>query len=424
MKIIRNANVNSPEVKRLANRDPSPDPKIETIVRSILADVRKNGLAAVNSYAKKLDGLKGNLKVTPAELNKAANLLDADTCVALRAAIVKVRDFHKYQLGKSWEFVGKDGEKLGARVRPLKRVGVYIPGGAGAYPSTVIMCVVPAQVAGVSEIVAVSPCPRGGLEPALAFTLRELGVSEIYKTGGAQAVGLLAYGAGSVKKVDKIVGPANVYAALAKKEVFGLVDIDMIAGPSEILVIADSSADPDWVAADLLSQAEHGSGYEAAICITDDLQTAKWIADCVNQQIESSSKKEALQKNIDNFGRIFVVKDMQTAVAISNQLAPEHLEIMTREARTLSLKIENAGAVFIGPWSSEPVGDYFAGPNHVLPTNGTARFSSPLGVYDFQKYMSIIEYSQKAILKHGKKIIAIAEKEGFIHHAEAVRKRL
>ena len=285
------------------------------------------------------------------------------------------------------------------------------------------MNAVPALVAGVEEIVVTTPA-KESLQPAVAFVLQELGITEVYHVGGAQAIGLLAYGAKGIEPVDKIVGPGNVFAAIAKKEVFGIVDIDMIAGPSEILVLADSSADPDWVAADLLSQAEHGSGFEAAICITDNMETAKLIDTCVQIQVENSPKRELLEKTLAQYGRILVVDNWFDGVAIANRIAPEHLEVMTREAEKLAEDLVNAGAIFIGPWSSEPVGDYFAGPNHVLPTNGTARFSSPLGVYDFLKRTSIIRYSQKAVLKNGKAIAKIAETEGFFHHAQAVLKRL
>ena len=285
------------------------------------------------------------------------------------------------------------------------------------------MNAVPALVAGVDEVVVTTPA-KDGIHPSVAFVLRELGITEVYHIGGAQAVALLAYGAKGIEPVDKIVGPGNVFAAIAKKEVFGTVDIDMIAGPSEILVMADKTADPDFVAADLMSQAEHGSGFEAAICITDNMDMAKMISACVDEQVENSPKRELLEKVLDHFGRILVVDNWFDGVAIANRIAPEHLEIMTCEAEELSKSILNAGAVFIGPWSSEPVGDYFAGPDHVLPTNGTARFSSPLGVYDFVKRMSVIHYSQKAIQKHGKAIAEMATTEGFYHHAQAVLKRL
>ncbi len=305
----------------------------------------------------------------------------------------------------------------------MRRVGLYVPGGSGTYPSTVIMCAVPAIVAGVSEIVVVTPI-KDGLQPSLAFVLRELGITEVYHVGGAQAIGLLAYGAKGIEPVDKIVGPSNVFAAIAKKEVFGVVDIDMIAGPSEILVLADATCDPDFVAADLLSQAEHGSGFEAAICITDNMETAQMISACADIQVEGSPKRELLEKALDQYGRILVVDNWFDGIEIANKIAPEHLEIMTSEAKKMSESIENAGAIFIGPYSSEPVGDYFAGPDHVLPTNGTARFSSPLGVYSFLKRTSIIEYSSAAMSKNGKAIASIASAEGFFHHAQAILKRL
>jgi histidinol dehydrogenase len=432
MQIVRNATLKSPEVRRLLGRSGHPDAALEKTVRGILAGVREGGLAAATDYARKFDGLVGSLKVSPKQLAAAAAKCPDEVRAAIRLAIRNVRDFHKHQLEKSWEITGKNGEKLGQRIRPLRRVGLYVPGGAGSYPSTVIMAAVPAQVAGVPELVVTTPAGKG-LDPAVACALQELGIREIYRIGGAQAIGLLAYGgakagttpkASDVKPVDKIVGPANVYAALAKKEVFGVVDIDMIAGPSEILVLADRTSDADWVAADLLSQAEHGSGHEAAVCITDDPQTALWISECVEQQVEWSSKRPLLEKTLANFGRILLVKDWDTGVAIANALAPEHCEVMTANPRKLAERIENAGALFLGPWSSEPIGDYVAGPNHTLPTNGTARFSSPLGVYDYLKRTSIIEYSHAAMKRNGPAAVRLAESEGFVHHADAVKRRL
>ena len=352
----------SAEIERICGREVAPSKEIHDKVMQILADIKKGGIAKATEYAQKFDGLKGkNIRVPVSAIAKSA------------AKCPK--------------------EVLGQRIRPMKRVGLYVPGGAGIYPSTVIMNAVPALVAGVEDIVVVTPI-KGEINRAVAFVLQELGITEVYHIGGAQAIGLLAYGAKDAKgktvveRVDKIVGPGNVFAAIAKKEVFGVVDIDMVAGPSEVLVMADNTCDPDFVAADLLSQAEHGSGFEAAICITDNMETAQMISACVDR------------------------------------IAPEHLEVMTSEAESMAAQIENAGAVFIGPWSSEPVGDYFAGPNHVLPTNGTGRFFSPLGVYDFLKRMSIIRYSEKAIKKNAKAIAAVATEEGFIHHAAAVLKRL
>lgn len=423
MKIVK-VKQKSAEVERLCSRAVAPTEEIYAKVREILSNVKKGGLPQVVAYAQKFDGLQGNkLRITETEIKKVAAKADPALQKALKQAIKNVKSFHENQCESSWLMEGKNGEVLGQRIRPMHRVGLYVPGGAAIYPSTVIMNAVPALVAGVEEIVVTTPA-KEGLQPAVAFALQELGITEVYHVGGAQAIGLLAYGAKGIEPVDKIVGPGNVFAAIAKKEVFGIVDIDMIAGPSEILVLADSSADPDWVAADLLSQAEHGSGFEAAICITDNMETAKLIDTCVQIQVENSPKRELLEKTLAQYGRILVVDNWFDGVAIANRIAPEHLEVMTREAETLAEDLVNAGAIFIGPWSSEPVGDYFAGPNHVLPTNGTARFSSPLGVYDFLKRTSIIRYSQKAVLKNGKAIAKIAETEGFFHHAQAVLKRL
>jgi histidinol dehydrogenase len=423
MKILK-VTPRSEEITRLCSRTVAPSREIHEKVLSILEDVKQNGVSAALRYAKEFDGLQGNsLKISPKVVNAAAAKVSETLQSAIRSAIRNVRDFHKKQLEKSWQFETKEGSVLGQRIRPMRRVGLYVPGGAGVYPSTVIMNAVPALVAGVSEIVVVTPA-RGGINPAVAFVLKELGITEIYHIGGAQAVALLAYGAKGIPVVDKIVGPGNVFAAIAKKEVFGVVDIDMIAGPSEVLVMADNSSDPDFVAADLLAQAEHGSGFEAAICITDSMEVAKDVLACVETQVESSPRKELLEKALSRYGRILVVKDWDAGISIANQIAPEHLEVMTRNADKLAERLENAGAIFIGPWSSEPVGDYFAGPNHVLPTNGTARFSSPLGVYDFLKRTSIIRYSQKAMLKNAKAIAEFASAEGFYHHAQAVLKRL
>jgi len=423
MKIVK-VKPNSAEIKRLCSRAVAPTKEIQAKVDQILLDVRTHGLPKVIEYAKAYDGLKGNrLRVSESVIEKAAQKTPPALQKALKQAIRNVKVFHQNQVEESWQITGKDGVVLGQRIRPMRRVGLYVPGGSGTYPSTVIMCAVPAIVAGVSEIVVVTPI-KDGLQPSLAFVLRELGITEVYHVGGAQAIGLLAYGAKGIEPVDKIVGPSNVFAAIAKKEVFGVVDIDMIAGPSEILVLADATCDPDFVAADLLYQAEHGSGFEAAICITDNMETAQMISACADIQVEGSPKRELLEKALDQYGRILVVDNWFDGIEIANKIAPEHLEIMTSEAKKMSESIENAGAIFIGPYSSEPVGDYFAGPDHVLPTNGTARFSSPLGVYSFLKRTSIIEYSSAAMSKNGKAIASIASAEGFFHHAQAILKRL
>ncbi|MCL2284013.1 MAG: histidinol dehydrogenase [Fibromonadales bacterium] len=407
----------SPEVLSLCRRSAAQNSEIESLVKEILRDIKENGINAAIGYAKKYDGLKtNNLKISQAQIKKAASKTSPKLKAALRQAIENVKAFHQKQVEKSWSFKGKDGEILGQKIRPLKRAGLYVPGGAGAYPSTLIMNAVPAIVAGVKELVVASP----GLESAVAFVLQELGIKEFYHIGGAQAIGFLAYVAG----VDKIVGPGNVFAAFAKKEVFGTVDIDMIAGPSEIAVLADCTANPEWVAADMLSQAEHGSGFEASVCVTDSPSFAKKLADCLAKQVEASPKREILEKSLRAYGRIFIAKNMKAAVEIVNKIAPEHLEIVAKNQDELEKLVENAGAIFIGPYSAEPVGDYFAGPNHVLPTNGTARFASPLGVYDFIKKTSIIRYNKKALLKNGESIAEMANSEGFYHHAKAVTIRL
>lgn len=423
MKIVE-VKPDSSEISRLCSRTVAPTVGILKKVQEIIADVQNGGIEKALYYAKEFDSLKtDSLRVDAKEIEGAASLVSDELKNALDLAILNVKSFHEHQQEKSWSFEASDGVVLGQRIRPMHRVGLYVPGGSGAYPSTVIMNAVPAMIAGVQEIVVVTPI-KDKLNPALAYVLKSLSITEVYHIGGAQAIALLAYGAEGVAPVDKIVGPGNVFATIAKKEVFGVVDIDMIAGPSEILVMADATANPEYVAADLLSQAEHGSGFEASICITNDLDTAQSISTAVKEQVEVSPKKDLLYKSLEVYGRILLVKNWEDGVQIANHIAPEHLEIITENAALLSEKIVNAGAIFIGPYSSEPVGDYFAGPNHVLPTNGTARFFSPLGVYDFIKRTSVIEYSKEAIQKHAKSIASIAESEGFIHHAAAVLKRL
>jgi len=412
------------EMLKICSRSAAQSIEIEKLVRKILLDVKNGGLEAAVRYAKKYDGLKkDNLRISEAEIKRAASKIDANLKKALKQAIENVKFFHQKQTEKSWDFKGKDGEVLGQKIRPLKRVGLYVPGGAGIYPSTLIMNAVPALVAGVKELVVVSPV-KDGLHSSIAYVLLELGIKEVYHIGGAQAIGLLAYGAKGIAPVDKIVGPGNVFAAFAKKEVFGTVDIDMIAGPSEIAVLADATANPEWVAADMLSQAEHGSGFEASVCVTDSLAFAKKLAVCIEKQVKASPKKEILEKSLSAYGRIFLAKNMKEAASIVNKIAPEHLEIVAKNQDELEKMIENAGAIFVGAYSSEPVGDYFAGPNHVLPTNGTARFASPLGVYDFLKRTSIIRYSKKALQKNVTNIAKIAKSEGFYHHARAVEVRV
>lgn len=424
---IIKANSFSAEVQKICSRSAGQSIEIEVLVKKILLDIKENGLNAALNYAKKYDGLtKDNLKINSAQIKQAASKIEPNLKVALKEAIQNVKNFHQKQIEKSYSFKGKDSEVLGQKIRALKRVGLYVPSGSGVYPSTLIMNAVPAIVAGVKELVVVSPI-KNGLHSSIAFLLQEFGIKEVYHIGGAQAIGLLAYGGGcganKIEQVDKIVGPGNVFAAFAKKEVFGTVDIDMIAGPSEILVLADNTANPNFVAADMLSQAEHGSGFEASICVTDSITFAKKLVQCIDEQVKSSPKKDILEKALFNYGKIFVAKNMRAAIDIVNKIAPEHLEIIAKYENKIEAQIENAGAIFIGSYSAESVGDYFAGSNHVLPTNGTARFASPLGVYDFIKRTSIIRYNKKALLKNAKKIAGIAYSEGFYHHAKAVEVR-
>ena len=409
----------------ILSRGASPDAETEAKVRRILSDVKDAGIAAATAYAREFDGLgaKQNLRIPVKSLDAAAAKCPRNVQEAIRRAIRQVRAFHEKQREESWVMEGAAGQWVGMRVSPLHRVGLYVPGGAGAYPSTVVMNVVPARVAGVSEIAVVTPCSRG-IDPAVAYALRELSVDEVYAIGGAQAIGLLAYGGKGVAPVDKIVGPCNVWASVAKREVFGTVAIDNIAGPSEILCMFDASVNPEWVAADLLSQAEHGSGWEAAIGLTVDPAAAQAVSEAVRRQMESSPRRAMLETSLSRNGLLMVCTTWTEALEIANRIAPEHAELLAENVQELLEGLRNAGAIFVGPWTSEPVGDYMAGPNHVLPTSGTARFASPLGVHDFIKRTSLLLYGPQAIAADGPHIANLAEAEGFFHHAEAVRMRL
>ncbi|KAB2333042.1 histidinol dehydrogenase [Bacillus mesophilum] len=395
-------------------------------VQSIIADVRKNGNAAVLKYTEKFDGIAlSSILATSEEIEEAYTLLEKEQKEIIQRAAANIRAFHEKQRIQSWITTDADGTTLGQKVTPLDSAGLYVPGGTAAYPSSVLMNVIPAQVAGVSKIVITSPPDRttGKLPPAVLVAANEAGVTEIYKVGGAQAIAALAYGTETIPAVDKITGPGNIYVALAKREVYGDVDIDMIAGPSEIVVLADETAFPKEVAADLLSQAEHDER-ACAILVTDSMTLAENVKLEVEKQLETLPRKEIAASSIENYGAIYVTDSMDEAVDLVNQLAPEHLELLTEEPMTLLGSIRHAGAIFMGRYSSEPVGDYFAGPNHVLPTNGTARFSSPLSVDDFVKKSSIIYYSEKALRKNAEDIAAFARMEGLEAHARAVESRL
>jgi histidinol dehydrogenase len=394
---------------------------VERSVRDIVADVRARGDDAVRDCTQRFDGI-ARVELAPVPLEVLRELhgrVDGGFLAALRGAIANVRKFHRGQVRETSWIEEPDGTRLGLRYLPLSSVGLYVPGGAAAYPSTIVMNAVPAQIAGVARIVVVTPPARFRENPHIAAALVELGLEEVYTIGGAQAVAALAYGTKSIPRVEKIVGPGNMYVAIAKKLVFGVVDIDMVAGPSEIVVVADEYADPSWVAADLLSQAEHGTGMEVAMLFTPSRELAEQVRDELDIQVERLPHAKEVRGVLDR-NALVVVRDLDEAADAVNEFAPEHLELMVRDPYALLEKVRNAGAVFLGSYSPEPVSDYFAGPNHVLPTSGAARYASPLGVYDFQKCMNVIEYSREALLTNGKKIENLARSEGFEAHARAV----
>ncbi|MED4224438.1 histidinol dehydrogenase [Neobacillus cucumis] len=397
----------------------------QEIVKGIISEIRHRGDNALREFTEKFDRVTlASFSVTESEIEAAYAEVDQPYIEIVREAAQNIRAFHEKQLRPSWMTTEENGTILGQKITPLDSVGVYVPGGTAAYPSSVLMNVIPAQVAGVKRIVMVSPPDEQGKLPAAVLVAsKEAGVKEVYKVGGAQAIAALAYGTESIAPVDKITGPGNIFVALAKREVFGDVDIDMIAGPSEIAVLADDTARADEVAADLLSQAEHDPR-ACSVLVTPSVALAEAVAEEVEKQLAVLPRKEIASRSIADYGAIYVTADLDEAVETVNQLAPEHLEVITENAMELLGKIRHAGAIFVGRYSSEPVGDYFAGPNHVLPTNGTARFSSPLNVDDFQKKSSVIVYSEKALKENGAKIASFARMEGLEAHARAVETRL
>ncbi|WP_042462936.1 histidinol dehydrogenase [Neobacillus dielmonensis] len=397
----------------------------QMVVKEIIADVRARGNEALREYTEKFDRIRlDNFSVAETDIEEAYRQVDDDLVAVIREAAENIRKYHEKQLRPSWMTTEENGTILGQKITPLDSVGVYVPGGTAAYPSSVLMNVVPAKVAGVERIVMVSPPDENGKLPAAVLVAaKEAGVKEIYKAGGAQAIAALAYGTQTIQPVDKITGPGNIFVALAKREVYGDVDIDMIAGPSEIAVLADDSARADEVAADLLSQAEHDPR-ACSVLVTPSEQLAEQVAAEVEKQLATLPRREIAARSIADYGAIYITTDMEEAVAAVNQLAPEHLEIQCENAIGMLGKIRHAGAIFIGRYSSEPVGDYFAGPNHVLPTNGTARFSSPLNVDDFQKKSSVIIYSETALKTNASKIATFARNEGLEAHARAVEIRV
>ena len=411
----------------LLKRSPNNYDNFADSVNAILANVKENGDKALFQYTKdfdKADINASNIKVTEEEIKEAYDRLENPELVqVIRRSLKNIKEYHEKQKQYSWFDSKPDGSILGQKVTPLSRVGVYVPGGKAAYPSSVLMNVIPAKVAGVEQIVMVTPPGKDGkVNPNTLVAANEAGVDVIYKVGGAQAIAALAYGTESIAKVDKIVGPGNIYVALAKKAVFGYVSIDSVAGPSEILVLADETANPRYVAADLLSQAEHDE-LASAILVTTSEELANKVSEYVDMFVSKLKRKEILQKSLDNYGYILVTDTMQDAIDTANDIASEHLEIVTKNPFDTMTRIKNAGAIFLGENSSEPLGDYFAGPNHVLPTNGTAKFFSPLSVDDFIKKSSIISYSREALEPLSEDIQKFAKAEGLTAHANSIRVR-
>lgn len=410
----------------LLKRSPNNYGQYEQGVQEILAHVKEEKDQAIFAYTKKFDHADitaANIKVTEEEIEEAYKEVDPKLVEIIRKALLNIRTYHEKQRQYSWFDSKPDGTILGQKVTPLHRVGVYVPGGKAVYPSSVLMNIVPAKVAGVDEIVMVTPPGKDGkVTPNTLVAAHEAGADVIYKVGGAQAIAALAYGTESIPKVDKIVGPGNIYVALAKKAVYGYVSIDAIAGPSEILVIADETANPRFVAADLLSQAEHDE-LASAILVTTSEELARKVSDEVDGFLKELSRSEIIRKSLDNYGYILVADTMDDVIDIANEIASEHLEIQTKNPYDVMTKVRNAGAIFIGEYASEPLGDYFAGPNHVLPTNGTAKFFSPLSVDDFIKKSSIIGYSEEALRDIHKDIEAFAEAEQLTAHANSIKVR-
>ncbi|MFL6276994.1 MAG: histidinol dehydrogenase [Blastocatellia bacterium] len=409
-------------LERIRSRTLQMNPELIARVAEIIEGVRAGGDEALIHYTEKFDGVTlqpDEIRVDAEFIRAMAARADARAVQAFRQAINNVRAFHERQRETDWQISLADGATVGQRMRAVAAAGLYVPGGRAAYPSSVLMNAVPAQVAGVRRIAIATP--PGTLEkiPAVAAVIHELGITEVYRVGGAQAVAALAFGTESVPRVDKIVGPGNVYVAVAKKLVYGAVGIDSIAGPTEVVVIADETARASFVAADLLAQAEHDAE-ASAVCITTSSDLAREVEREVERQLTTLERRDIARASLDSYGAIFVVDSLEAACELSNRIAPEHLELMTADDETTAQMIENAGAIFFGAYSSEPIGDYFAGPNHVLPTVGTARFSSPLGVYDFLKRQSVIHYTREAVTRHADAIAAMADSEGLTAHKRAV----
>ena len=409
---------------QILNRDLRAEKDVEAVVEAIIADVRARGDEALRDYAKKFDGADLDaLEVTPAEMEEALAVTEPDFLETLRMAAANIEAFHRRQLHDNFVMTEQDGVILGQKYTPVERAGVYVPGGTAAYPSTVLMDVIPAKVAGVPEIVMTTPAGKDGkVNPAILAAASVAGVTRIFKTGGAQAVAALAYGTQSVPAVDKIVGPGNVYVATAKRMVYGKVGIDMIAGPSEILVLADGGCNPAWVAADLLSQAEHDK-LASAVLVTESEGLALAVQGEIERQLALMPREEIARASIENNGKIIVCESIQRAVDIANQIAPEHLEVCVDDPMALLPSIKNAGSIFLGRYTPEALGDYYAGPNHTLPTGGSAKYSSPLSVDDFLKKSSYIMYTKDGLEEAADCVIKFAESEGLYGHANSVKVR-
>ncbi len=413
-------------LKELLKRSTGQYPEYEKTVNDILSDVRENGDDALLAYTQKFDKVSltsEDLLVTAEEIKEAYDLVDPSLLAVIRKALVNIRSYHEKQKQNSWFTSTENGTMLGQKITPLNRVGVYVPGGKAVYPSSVLMNIVPAKVAGVPEIMMVTPPGKDGkVFPSTLVAAHEAGADRIYKVGGAQAVAALAFGTETIPRADKIVGPGNIFVALAKKAVYGYVSIDSIAGPSEILVLADETANPRYIAADLLSQAEHDE-MASAILITTSEELAKKVEEEIEGFLQVLSRREIIRKSLDHYGFILLADSIDDAVSAADAIASEHMEILTRNPFEVMMKVKNAGAIFIGEHSSEPLGDYFAGPNHVLPTNGTAKFFSALSVDDFIKKSSIIYYSREALQEIHKDIIQFAEAEQLTAHANSIAVR-
>lgn len=413
-------------LENMLKRSPTQYREQEAAVAQIIADVRRDGDKAVFAYTKKFDKADlntQNIKVTKEEIQEAYELVDPSLLDVMKKALVNIRDYHQKQKQNSWFDSTPKGTMLGQKVTPMEKVGVYVPGGKAVYPSSVLMNVMPAKVAGVKKIIMTTPCnAKGKVNPAVLAAANEAGVDEIYKIGGAQAIAALAYGTETIPKADKIVGPGNIFVALAKKAVYGNVSIDSIAGPSEILVLADETANPRYVAADLLSQAEHDE-LASAILITTSQKFAREVSREVDRFLEILSRRQIIEKSLENFGYILLAENEEEAIETANAIASEHLEIVMKNPFEVMTKIQNAGAIFLGEYSCEPLGDYFAGPNHILPTNGTSKFFSPLSVDDFVKKSSIIYYSREALEEIHKEIEQFAKCEQLTAHANSIAVR-